>query len=99
MEKFNKKILGVKHSVVGRFLPLLYKLDGEFGEENVQPGYFDQIKGSGSGIRVRPKYFDHRRLLYRLQAKNGNAVQYFFLKLDEGYKSRIEEFLRKNRYL
>jgi hypothetical protein len=96
---FIKKIAGNKHPIVSRFIPFLNNLDGEFGEENVYIGPFDRIKGDCQGIRVRLKYFDPVRLSFRLQAKKGDAVQYFFLRLSEDQQPYIERFLTKYGHL
>jgi hypothetical protein len=76
-------------------IPLVKELDAEFGEENIRPSYYHQIKGDGPGIHVHFKYYDSRRKAYRLQAKKGNAVQYFYLRLDEGCEPDVERFAQR----
>ena len=97
MARFSKKISGVKHSVPRRFRLLLYRLDVEFGEENVDPGYYHWIKGDGPDLHVDFKYYDPRRKAYRLQAKKGGLVEYFYVRLGEDCEPHVKEFVK--RYL
>ena len=94
MGKFKQKIFGHKHSIARSFNPLINSLDREFGEENVCIGDYHHIRNNKPGIRVCLKYFDPRSRMYRLQAKKGDLVQCFYLKLDEGYRSQVEDFLK-----
>jgi hypothetical protein len=96
---FSHKIFGNKHSILSRLIPLVEGLDEEFGEENVYIGPFCNVRSNGQGTHVHLKYFDPRWQTFRLQARKGDGLQYFFLKLGEDHKPDIEEFLRKNGYL
>ncbi|HJW97407.1 MAG TPA: hypothetical protein VJ485_04565 [archaeon] len=95
MRRFKQKIRGNKHSIAYGFSPLVESLDWEFGEETVYIGRFCRVSHNAPGICIRLKYYDPRKQAYRLQAKKGYAIQYFFLKLDEERGQEVEEFVRK----